>query len=170
MVGASDYDPSSDVTSYLSENLISSLGGSGSEAIIRSPTLIGPFVYENIAAGLTNSDASIHGTNTFSSTEGAPQHRSGYVIGSSVRLSAARSADTLTFKPTKDGTELTGTSADLTIDDDPPQQATSTVAWGTANMDFSAGERLGVSLTSGGSWAPTTADALIWLYVAYSST
>lgn len=84
----------------------------------------------------------------------------GSVVAITVASNEARSAGTLTVDATINGT-VTGLQA--VLDDDP-----TTYAYGTQAKDtdaFSAGDRLGVKITTDGDWAPTTADIMVTVEV-----
>ena len=87
------------------------------------------------------------------------------VIGISVRSTAARTGGTLTVDATINGTK-TGLTAVLNATN--TQSASNTQA---RDVDSgSAGDRVGVKLTTDASWAPTTADivVVVWLLVYVS--
>lgn len=82
------------------------------------------------------------------------------IVGISVRSSAARTAGTLTVDATVNGT-ATGLQAVL--------NATNTqTAYSTQRRESdtgSAGDRVGVKITTDASWAPTTADIIVVVWV-----
>lgn len=84
----------------------------------------------------------------------------GSVIGISVASNAARSAGTLTVDATVDGV-VTGLQA--VLDDDPTTYALNTQAKDTDT--FTAGQRIGVKITTDGAWAPVTADIVVAVIV-----
>ena len=84
----------------------------------------------------------------------------GSIIGISVASNEARSAGTLTVDATKDGT---ATGLQAVLDDDPNQYAYATQAKDTDT--FTAGQRIGVKITTDGDWAPTTADIVVTVIV-----
>lgn len=79
--------------------------------------------------------------------------RGGHVVGISIRSNAARSAGTLTVEPTINGTKV-GLQGVLNGTD----TQTDTARQDPGVDTFTAGQRIGVKLTTDGSWAPTTAD------------
>jgi len=84
----------------------------------------------------------------------------GSVIGISIAGNAARSAGTLTVDVTINGT-ATGLQAIL-------NETNTTYHYATQVMEtdtFSAGNRLGVDITTDGSWAPVTADIVVTVIV-----
>ncbi len=74
--------------------------------------------------------------------------RNGYLVGASVRASAARTAGTFAAEPHKNGTGLTPTGLDLLIDGTDTQQDRTTVASKTTGYDVTAGDRIGFILTT----------------------
>lgn len=86
----------------------------------------------------------------------------GWIVGIAVKLSAAITAGNLTVDATIGGT---GRAIDMDID-----TALTTGFWrkfAVGDHPFSAGSVLGASFTSDADLAPTTADAIITLYVMY---
>lgn len=83
----------------------------------------------------------------------------GEVVGISYNLSAAATAGTLTVGATINGTEDTDTTQSITT----AQRGYGRVARGKA--PFVAGDRLGVEITTDGSWDATTADLVVTLFV-----
>ena len=81
----------------------------------------------------------------------------GNIVGISISSNDARTAGTLTVKPTINGTESTTLSAALNATD--TQYAYAIQEFTKDN--FLAGQRLGVKITTDGSWAPTTADIVV---------
>lgn len=83
----------------------------------------------------------------------------GSIIGISVYSNEARTADTLTVDATIDGA-VTGLQAILDVDN-------TTIHYAVQAKDvdsFVAGDAIGVKITTGGSWAPTTADILVTVF------
>ena len=89
-----------------------------------------------------------------------PTVRAGSVIGVAVYSNAARTAGTLTVDVTVDGTK-TGLTA--VLDGTNPQTKTTTQAKDTDV--FTAGQRIGVKITTDGTWAPITADTTVVVLV-----
>lgn len=86
----------------------------------------------------------------------------GSAIGISVASNAARTGGTLTVDVTINGT-VTGLQAVLNAANTQYDQARQ-----NRNADaFSAGDRLGVKITTDGSWAPETADIVVVVVVEF---
>lgn len=162
-VSGGSFDPA-DITDYRYLNLIQPVFGLQHQIQTRSQIFVGPFVQANIAAGQTNVDLSFGGY-----TEGVPMPRAGYLVAASVRLTEARSADTATINPTIGGVELAQTGLQLVLDGTSTQTDYATVAYAAhANYLFAAGDLIGMSITTGGSWAPTTSDCICQLFVCFT--
>jgi hypothetical protein len=86
----------------------------------------------------------------------------GSVVGISVASNAARTTGTLTVDATINGS-ATGLQAILNGSNTTYHSGTQGVNTDT----FSAGNRLGVKLTTDGSWAPTTADIVVTVIIEY---
>ena len=91
----------------------------------------------------------------------------GSVVKSSIQLSASVSGGTLTAKPAKNGGAFAGTGLNLAITSGDYLYAETAVD--TTGLTFSAGDKLGVLLTSNGAFAPTSADVQILLYVVFNT-
>jgi hypothetical protein len=111
---------------------------------------------DNVAASQTDAVLNMDGN---TSRPEVPTIRSGSVIGIALYTNEARSAGTLTADVTVDGTK-TGLTAVL---DDATQTKTATQAKDTDT--FTAGQRIGVKLTTDGTWAPITADITVTVLV-----
>ncbi|KXH75407.1 MAG: hypothetical protein AM326_03385 [Candidatus Thorarchaeota archaeon SMTZ-45] len=111
---------------------------------------------DNVAASQTDAVLNMDGN---TSRPEVPTIRSGSVIGIALYTNEARSAGTLTADVTVDGTK-TGLTAVL---DDATQTKTTTQAKDTDT--FTAGQRIGVKLTTDGTWAPITADITVTVLV-----
>jgi hypothetical protein len=83
----------------------------------------------------------------------------GRVVGISVNTSAAATAGSLTVGATIDGTEQTASTQTLTT-----ATAASAVFAQTA-VPFAAGQKLGVEITTSGTWDAVTADLAVVVYV-----
>lgn len=91
----------------------------------------------------------------------------GSIVGIVAQLESNRTAGTMTIEPTVNGTKVTPSDLDLTINAGTPNDATAKVAPATTGLTFSAGDKLGVKVTTDSSWAPTTATIRIDLLVVY---
>jgi hypothetical protein len=83
----------------------------------------------------------------------------GRVVGISVNTSAAATAGSLTVGATIDGTEQAASTQTIT---------TATAAYAVipqGSIKFSAGQKLGVEITTSASWDAVTADLAVIVYV-----
>lgn len=93
---------------------------------------------------------------------GYPMVRGGSVVGIVVLSNEARTASTLTVDATIAGS-VTGLQAILDADN-----TTSKVTTQDTNLDtFTAGQQIGVKITTTGTWAPATADIIVGVQVEY---
>lgn len=88
----------------------------------------------------------------------------GYVVGVIVRSNEARTAGTLTVDPTINGT-VTGLTAVL----DGTNTQTKTTRQGNSADKFTAGQRIGVKLTTDAGWLPVTADIDVSVLVTFNT-
>ena len=79
----------------------------------------------------------------------------GSIVGLSVQVEAARTAGTLTIRPTINGT---ATAESITIDDDPTQY--NTITWRRGLYSITAGQRVGCTWASDASWAAGTTPSV----------
>jgi len=80
--------------------------------------------------------------------------RAGYLVGASIRMKNARTAGSITVKPTVNGTALTQTGLNLVIDGTDTQKDSATVAYGLhSNYAVAAGDVIGMQVTTS-SFAP----------------
>ncbi len=85
----------------------------------------------------------------------------GSIVGIAVYSNAARTADTLTVDATINGS-VTGLQAVLDGTNTTKNSSTQAIAADA----FSAEDLIGVKITTGGSWTPTTADIAVWVIVS----
>lgn len=116
-----------------------------------------PFVQDAVAASQTDVQLTVQDSGV--AVDGLSMPFNGEVVGLSYDLSAAGSAGSLGIGATLDGTENTGTT-----------QAVSTAAAGykafpRGTMRFVAGQKLGVEITTSGTWDGTTSDLVVMLWV-----
>ena len=97
------------------------------------------------------------------------QKAAGSLVGIEVHLESNRTAGTLTIEPTINGTKVTPSDLDITIDGATVNNATAAATAGTTGLTFTINQRLGVAITSDGSWAPTNATIKVTLLVVYDS-
>lgn len=93
----------------------------------------------------------------------------GSMVKTTLQSSAARTAGTLTAEPTINGTKVTANDLDLTLDGSTTNDDKAEVAPGTTNLTFTAGQKVGVKVTSDEDWAPTTSDLEFCLYVIFDT-
>lgn len=84
----------------------------------------------------------------------------GSILGIAISGNVARTAGTLTVDVTKNGV---ATGLQAVLDGSNAQYHSATQAKDTDT--FAAGDRLGVDITTDGSWAPTTADIVVVVVV-----
>lgn len=93
----------------------------------------------------------------------------GSIVKASLKSTLDRAAGTLTAKPTVNGVETTEAGLILVLDGGTLNEATGEVVFGIPSLSFTAGQLIGVKLTSDAAWLPTTASIEVWLYVVFSS-
>jgi len=91
-----------------------------------------------------------------------PVARAGSVVGIAVYSNEARTGGTLTVEVTIDGV---GTGLTATLDATNTQTHYATQAIGLST--FTAGQKIGVKVTTDASWAPTTADITVEVEIAF---
>lgn len=87
----------------------------------------------------------------------------GSIVGISILTNDSRTADSAVADATINGT-VTGLQA--TLDGTNADHHSATQAKDTDS--FNAGDRLGVKLTTGGSWTPVSADIVVVVYVTFN--
>jgi hypothetical protein len=112
---------------------------------------------DNVAATQTAVALAMGNTHTE-----APMPMAGYVVGIAVYSNAARTTGTLTVDATINGT-VTGLTAVL----DGTNTQTHSTRQALTSDAFTAGQRIGVKITTSGTWAPTTADIDVVVLVAF---
>jgi hypothetical protein len=126
----------------------------------QSSFTVGPFTQDNVTASQAN--VAMSGSRWI-----AP--RAGYVTGAVIKSNAARTAGTLTIKIYKN-TDLAGTTGSEILSSlRPTLDGTNT----SSNADtthpplaaFAAGDEIYATITTDGSWAPTTADVAVYIEV-----
>ncbi len=135
------------------------------ERIVSRGQLVPLTFHQNaVAASQTNAQLPLVETSATSSSTDNDEYVmpfAGEIVAISAELSAAATAGALTIGPSIDGTEV----ADPTL-----AIATQTEAWDTCprgTAKFAAGDRVGVEITTDGSWDATTADlaVVVWAIV-----
>lgn len=125
-----------------------SAGTPGTWTLRGDRTVLDGWFQDNVAASQTAVALVIANARTE-----IPMVTAGSVVGIVVYSNAARSAGTLTVDVTINGT---ATGCQAVLDGTNTQTDTGTQAVGTDT--FTAGQRIGVKITTDGSWSPTTAD------------
>lgn len=115
-----------------------------------------PFYIADAAASQTAVALSPPGEATATDVAEQPIPWKGSIVGLSVAVEAARTAGTLTLQPTINGTAH---GDGVIIDDDPTQYNTVTYARGT--YQFTAGQRIGMDMTTDASWAAGTTPSVV---------
>lgn len=123
--------------------------GTGTVAGLEGSVIDG-FWQDNVAASQT---AVVLAYGAVAARTEVPMPASGAVIGIVVFSNAARTNGTLTVDATINGT-VTGCTAVL----DGTNTTTKATRQGNSADKFTAGQRIGVKITTDGTWAPTTAD------------
>ena len=123
---------------------------------------LGPFSVSNLTAGASNTDLTLAGTSTTQ-----PMPRAGSVIAVGVNSSADVTAGSVIARVHKDSTEFAQSGYPAaTLDTTNPRGS-----YGTCRPNlirFAAGDKLGISVTSDATWAPTnTNDLDAMLYVVF---
>ena len=119
------------------------------------------FVQDNVAASQTDVQLNIQEVASAAALliDGLTMPWAGSVVGISVNLSAAATAGQLTAGASIDGTESATTRQTIT---------TATAARAVFQADavrFVAGDKLGVEITTSGTWDAVTADLAVIVYV-----
>lgn len=132
--------------------------GTGTVAGLEATVITGWF-QDDVAASQTAVALSLGNSRTE-----RPMPADGYIVGISVYSNAARTAGTLTVDATINGT-VSGLTATL---DGTNTQTKSTRQSNHADK-FTAGQRIGVKITTDGTWAPTTADIDVSVLVVFNT-
>lgn len=128
---------------------------------VKNPVACIPGFYDaNVDASQTNVQLLLAGSGV---GDGVVMPANGYVIGLTGTLSAAASAGSLTVGVTIDGTEVAVTTQTVTTGQEIRAQFTT----GGDKVRFSAGQQLGVEITTDGSWNGTTADLDVQIWVVF---
>jgi len=122
-----------------------------------------PFVFHRADCGASLTDQALEaaGEATAADLPEIPCPWAGSIVGVSVAVEAARTAGTLTVEPTIDGSD---SGIDVVIDDDPTQY--NTAKYRRGQYPVTAGQRIGVDITTDSSWAAgTTPSILVIVFV-----
>lgn len=98
-------------------------------------------------------------------TDGLVMRKAGSIVGMSAVMGAGVAAGTLTIEPTLNGTDVTDASLDLTMTMGSPNDAYANAAPGV--ITFTAGQTVGVHLTTDGSFSPTNENIRVTVEVIY---
>ena len=92
----------------------------------------------------------------------------GSMVKATFQIASSVTAGTVTMEPVINGTEVTATDLDLTLDSATnPDTNNNSIAVGTTGFTFSAGDTIGVNLTTDGSFAPITATLISAIWVVF---
>jgi hypothetical protein len=128
---------------------------------VMSPVEILPGFYDvDVAANQTDAQLLVAGS---ASAEGYVALHDGYVIGLTATLSAAASAGSLTIGVSIDGTEDADTRQTVTTG----QEVRAKFGIDSHAVRFSAGQQIGVEITTDASWNGTTADLDAQVHIVY---
>lgn len=113
---------------------------------------VGPFVRDNVAASLTDSRAAVGAT-------AAPQvdiamPRAGSIVGITASFTVAPAGSTATIKVFKNGSAVASCELSVTAG----ATLGRAVTFAKDLHTFAAGDRLGIAITTDGSWTATTSD------------
>lgn len=89
------------------------------------------------------------------------------IVKTTYQSTAARSAGTLTVEPTIDGTKVTPSDLDITIDGTTTNDAYKSVAPSATGYNGTAGQKVGFKITSDASWLPITSDMELKMWIAF---
>lgn len=119
------------------------------------------FVQDNVAASQTDVQLNIQEVASAAAllVQGISMPWAGSVVGISVDLSSAATAGQLTVGVTNGGTEAAATTQTITT------QTAKTAVFPQGSVTFVAGDKLGVEITTNGTWDATTADLAVVVYV-----
>lgn len=91
------------------------------------------------------------------------------IVAITVQSSADRTAGSIVFEPTINGTKLVPAGLDITFDAGLANNGYAVVAAGTAGYVGVATDKIGVKVTTDGTWAPVTSDIEVILYVVFDT-
>jgi hypothetical protein len=123
---------------------------------------VGPFVRDNVAANLTDSRAGLGATAAVQLDLAMP--RAGSLVGITAAFTVAPAGASLVVSVFKNGA-LMDAAAILTVPAGATLGHAATFAKGTSGLTFAAGDRIGIALTTDGSWTATTSDASVLAWV-----
>jgi hypothetical protein len=125
-----------------------------------SVVALGPFSVSNLTAGQSNTDLTLAGTSTTT-----PMLKAGSVLGVGLNASADVTAGSVIARAHKASTEFAQSGYPAATLDTTNVRA----SYGTCRpglIRFAAGDKLGISVTTDATWAPTnTNDLDAFLYV-----
>jgi len=119
------------------------------------------FVQDNVAASQTDVQLNIQEVASAAALaiDGLSLPWAASVVGISVNLSAAATAGQLTVGVTLDGTEQAATTQTITT------QTAVTAVFPQTSVLATAGQKLGVEITTNAGWDATTADLAVVVYI-----
>jgi len=114
--------------------------------------------YKFFLANVSASQTDVQLKESSGQVEGVSMPFDGEILAVVADLSAAASAGSLTFGATNGGTEDANTTGSITT------QTARTVKVPRGKVKFVAGDKLGVEITTSGTWNGTTADLIVTVY------
>lgn len=121
--------------------------------------LVGPFVYKNIITSLAGGTGALNIANVTGLSSGPAMPKAGSVVGVSAVLNTGVSAGTLGVYVTVNESTVFGTS----ITSGRPAYKVQNAGTDT----FTAGQRVGIRITTTADFAPTTADGMFYAIVTF---
>lgn len=122
-----------------------------------------PFLFAQDAVAANQTDVQLNLIEVASAAalaiDGVSMPWAGSVVGISVNTSAAATAGQLTVGVTLDGTEQASSTQTITT------ATAATAVFPQSSMPFAAGQKLGVEITTNGTWDGTSADLAVFVYV-----
>jgi hypothetical protein len=119
------------------------------------------FVQDNLAASQTDAALNIQEVAAAAALliQGLSMPWAGSVVGIAIDTSSAATAGSLSVSVTKGGTKQTATTQTLTT------EVAKTAVFQQGAVPFVAGDKLGVKITTSGTWDATTADLAVRVFV-----
>lgn len=125
-------------------------------------TLVGPFVQTDLAASQTDARLAL-------GDEAAPNldvimPRAGSLVGICAGFTVAPAGSTMTVSVFKNGALMHATAV-LSVTAGATLGRVALFSKDTANLSFAAADRIGVAITTDGSWTAITSDITVFLWV-----
>lgn len=124
------------------------------------------FFQDDVAASQSDVALLINGS---ASADGFRAPWAGSIVGIMVLVATAeaRLTDTLTVEPTVEGTPVSPVFSAV-LDGTNTEHHSNTQAIEQTGSTFSAGDKIGAVVTTGGSWTPVSADISVVVFVSYN--